>query len=389
MLAETSANDMLSELIPKLQALVPDMLRLTRELVDVNSYTQNIAGVNQVGQQLKAAFAVPGLSLRELAADSCGTHLFWSTPASAHKPPVLLIGHHDTVFPPGHFEGFREDDARAYGPGCLDMKGGLAIVWGVLNVLAQAGVLQDLPLVLACVADEETGSLDSRPHLEAAARGARAALVFEAGRKGDAIITARRGVGSLRVLAEGKAAHAGAAHSDGRNAIRSLARFIEFAEAQTDYARGVTVNVGTIRGGTTPNTVPQHAQAEVDLRFERIADAHALLQTLRDAATSVALPGTRLLVEGGIKRLPMERSEASRALYEAYASCQRLAGLGSDEYPLVGGGSDANTVSGVGVPAIDGLGPRGAEFHTLNEYVEKRSFGPKAEALLRFLCSLQ
>jgi glutamate carboxypeptidase len=375
------------DLIPQLHALVPDMLRLTRELVEINSYTQNIAGVNAVGAQLRDAFALPGLNLREHTSEGCGTHLFWSTPASDTQAPLLLIGHHDTVFPPGHFEGYREEQDRAYGPGCLDMKGGLAIVWGVLKLLSQTGALADLPLIIACVADEETGSIDSRPHLEALARRARAALVFEAGRRGDAIITARRGVGGLRVLAEGQAAHAGAAHREGRNAIRSLARFVEFAESQTDYARGTTVNVGTIRGGTTPNTVPESAQAEVDMRFESVADAHALLQTLHEAAERVALPGTRLRVEGGIKRLPMEPTPASRALFEAYAECQRLAGLGSEEHPLVGGGSDANTVAGVGLPAIDGLGPRGAGFHTTHEYIEPSSFGMKAEALLRFLCS--
>lgn len=376
---------MLERLIEQLHALVPDMLRLTRALVEINSYTANISGVNAVGEQLKAALALPGLRLREQASVSCGTHLFWSTPAADARPPILLIGHHDTVFPPGHFEGYREQGERAYGPGCLDMKGGLAIVWGVLKVLSDAGQLADLPLTLASVADEETGSLDSRPHLEALARRASAALVFEAGRRGDAIITARRGVGGLRVLAEGRAAHAGAAHSDGRNAIRALARFVERAEAQTDYARGTTVNVGTIRGGTTPNTVPAQAEAELDLRFERVADAHALLELLRTAAEEVALPGTRLSLHGGIKRLPLERSEASLTLYARYAECQRLAGLGTDEHPLVGGGSDANTVAGVGLAAIDGLGPRGAGFHTTEEYVEPSSFGPKAEALLRFL----
>ena len=378
---------MLQDLIPQLHALVPDMLRLTRELVEVNSYTQNIAGVNQVGAQLKAAFALPELSLTEHASERCGAHLVWSTPASAAQPPLLLIGHHDTVFPPGHFEGYREEHDRAYGPGCLDMKGGLAIIWGVMKVLSQAGALGSLPLSIVCVADEETGSADSQVHLEALARRAHAALVFEAGRRGDAIITARRGVGGLRVIAEGRAAHAGAAHKEGRNAIRSLARFVELAEAQTDYARGTTVNVGTIRGGTTPNTVPEQAQAEVDLRFENVADAQALLQALRAAAASCALPDTRLRLVGGIKRLPLERTAASRALYEAYAECQRLAGLGTEEHPLVGGGSDANTVSGLGLPAIDGLGPRGSGFHTTHEYIEPSSFGPKAEALLRFLCS--
>jgi glutamate carboxypeptidase len=327
-----------------------------------------------------------GLQFRKVpGGKGSGDHLFWSTAPSAQRPPLLLIGHHDTVFPPGHFEGWREENGRAYAPGCLDMKGGLALMWGVISVLSEADLLDTLPVVIACVADEEVGSLDSRPQLEALARSARGALVFESGRENDAIITRRRGVGGPRVLATGKAAHAGNAHREGANAIWSLARFVEYAQSLTDYSRGLTVNVGTIAGGTSPNTVPASAEAVLDLRFETVADAEALLARLRAGAETVALPGTQLTLTGGIKRLPMERTAASAALYEAYAQCQREAGLGAGEHALVGGGSDANTVAGVGLPAIDGLGLRGRGFHTTSEYIELDSFKPKAEALLRFL----
>jgi glutamate carboxypeptidase len=289
------------------------------------------------------------------------------------------------LFPHGHFEGFKASIVRGYCPGCFDMKGGLALIWGVFGTLSEAGLLDSLPIVLASVADEEVGSLDSRPHLEALARGGSCALVFESGRPEDRIVTQRRGVGTLRVLVSGKAAHSGNAHRDGASAIRSLARFIEAAESHTDYALGSTVNVGEVRGGTSPNTVPEHAEASVDLRFERVDAAHALLGALKEDATRCALPGTHIEISGGIKRLPMEKTPASELLYREYADCQRAAGLGYGEQPRVGGGSDANTVAGVGLPVIDGLGPRGGGFHTVDEFIELDSFGPKAEALLRFL----
>lgn len=376
----------LDQLIESLRARTSTMHALTRAWVEVNSYSKNIPGVNACGEQLARAFQLPGLSLRvERGRESSGDHLFWSTTAAARTSPILLIGHHDTVFPPGRFDGYQVTDGRGHGPGCFDMKGGLAVIWGVLSTLSEAGVLSGMPLVLASVADEEVGSLDSKPHLEELASRASCALVFESGRPQDRIVTQRRGGGTLRIRVAGRAAHSGNAHADGANAIWSLSRFIDAAQGCTDYGRGLTVNVGLVQGGTSPNTVPQDAEATVDLRFETTADAQALIDQLRRLAAECALPGTRIELEGGIKRLPMEKTPASDLLYRQYAACQREAGLGDGEQPLVGGGSDANTVAGVGLPAIDGLGPRGGGFHTLDEFVELDSFGPKAEALLRFL----
>jgi glutamate carboxypeptidase len=376
----------LERLIDNLRAIIPQMHALMQELVCINSYSSRPEGVNAVGSVLARAFALPGLThWREQGGAERGDHLFWRT--TAHGAPLVLIGHHDTVFPPGHFEGYRVEGQRAYGPGTLDMKGGLAMIWGVLKVLSDASLLGERALVLASVSDEEVGSLDSRKHLEALAHTAQGALVFEAGRERDAIITQRRGVGTLRVIATGVAAHAGNEHHRGRNAITSLARFIDCAQSLTDYERGTTVNTGLISGGTSANTVPGHAEATLDLRFEHVSDAEELMNRLQRTAQRVALEGTELRLEGGIKRLPMERSVASVALYEAYARAQLEAGMGAEEAPLAGGGSDGNTVSALGVPTIDGLGPRGRGFHTTDEYVELDSFAPKAEALLRFLCS--
>lgn len=375
-----------------LRARAPEIPRLLRSLVEVNSYTENVAGVNAVGALLEQAFALPSLRLeRRPGGDGrYGDHLIWRTPAASAPgaAPILLVGHHDTVFPPGHFEGWREEGGRAMGPGVLDMKGGLAIVQAALAALEAAGRLAGLPVVLVSVADEEIGSRDSARHLAEVARGCAAALVMESGRPGDVIVTRRRGTGVLNVAATGRAAHAGNAHKDGANAIWALARFIDAAQALTDYGRGRTVNVGVVRGGTSKNTVPEHAECVVDLRFDDVVDAHLLVEEVRAAAAAAAkaVPGTSLHADGGIRRPPLERTEASAALYAEYAACQRAAGLGDGEAPLVGGGSDGNNVAAVGVPVVDGLGARGAGYHTTGEYIELASLAPKAEALVRFLC---
>lgn len=367
---------------------VAQMHRLTRRLVETNSYSKNVEGVNAVGELLRQAFGELGLDLRVIKGGTgFGDHYVWSTQCAGEQPPILLIGHHDTVFPPGHFEGWREEGTLAYGPGCLDMKGGLALIWGVMSALAAQRLIDECPLVIVSVADEEIGSIDSKPHLEALAEKASCALVFEAGRTGDRIVTRRRGTGGVRAIATGVAAHAGNAHHLGKNAIWSLARFIDFAQGRTNYERGLTVSVGLISGGTSANTVPDGAEAMLDVRFDTVADAHHLMGDLERAANDLAIEGTKIRLEGGIKRLPMQKTSASEALYREYADAQRAAGLGSEEHPLVGGGSDANTVAGVGLAAIDGLGPRGAGFHTTDEHIDLNSFGPKAEALLRFLCT--
>ncbi len=382
----SATAETLDAALAAVRARGPEMLALTRSWVEVNSYTSNIEGVNKVGALLREAFALPPLTLTSIPGGTeFGDHLIWRT--SAAGAPILLVGHHDTVFPPGHFEGWREEAGRATGPGALDMKGGLAVIRTALAALHDVGLLAKLPVIVACVADEEVGSPTSAEHLRSLANGASCALVFESGRANDMIITRRKGVGAMTVIAHGKAAHAGNNHKDGANAIWALSKFVDAAQPLTSYARGITVNVGQFTGGTSKNTVPERAECKLDLRYETVADAEALVNELRAAAAAAqaAVPGVTLEVQGGVNRLPLERTDASASLRDEYAACARACGLGDGEAPLLGGGSDANTVAPLGVPAIDGLGPRGAGFHTSNEYVELDTFVPKCEALVRFL----
>ena len=381
----TDGTPDLEQTLAQIRARETEMLALTRSWVEVNSFTSNIEGVDRVGGMLREAFALPSLSCIRIPVEGFGEHLVWKTAAPGAR--ILLIGHHDTVFPPGHFEGWREEAGKAIAPGVLDMKGGLAVIRTALAVLDDIGVLAKLPLAVMCVSDEEVGSPTSARYLQELASDADCALVFESGRANDMIITRRKGVGAMTVTAHGKAAHAGNNHKDGLNAIVALAAFAQAAHAMTDHARGITVNVGTFTGGTSKNTVPEQASCQLDLRYETVADAETLVANLRAAAEQAAqiIPGVRLEAKGGANRLPLERTTASARLRDEYAACARACGLGDGEAPLLGGGSDANTVAALGVPAIDGLGPRGAGFHTTGEYAELATFVPKTEALVRFL----
>ena len=365
-----------------------ELLPLLERWVRINSYTGNRAGCDAVADALIAGFGLPGLRVERRPGQGTGDHLVWRTPGwdAPGARRVLLIGHHDTVFPPGTFEVWEPQGDRLRGPGVLDMKGGLAVIRTALAALADAGVLADLPLAVVSVADEETGSEDSRPWLEDLARGGGAALVVEAGRVTDAIVTERKGTGKLRVRAIGKAAHAGNDLAAGVNAIWALARFIDVAQRAPEVDTGATVNVGLVRGGSSANTVPAEAECEIDLRFVRGPDGLALLEALDHAARAIGEDtGARFVLDGGIRRMPMEGSSAATALAVRYGACARAEGLGDGLAPLQGGGSDGNTASAVGVAAIDALGPRGRGFHTHDEYIEVASLAARTRALVRFL----
>lgn len=364
--------------------VLPTLERWVRQ----NSFSENIEGVNKVGDMLAEDLELDGLTLDRRPGDGVGDHLFWQTPAWESRPEErrLLIGHHDTVFPPGTFEVWETSGDILRGPGVLDMKGGLVTIRTALAALADVGALADVPLSFVSVADEEIGSRHSCALLQEHAKGAKAALVFEAGRAEDMIITQRKGTGRVTVTALGKAAHAGNHHKDGINAIWALAQWIDTAQEHTDYSSGLTCNVGLISGGSSANTVPAKAQCTVDFRYISKQDGEDLVASLeREAGDISKATGATLQLDGGIRRPPLERNDESVALYKAYAECARAAGLGDTECPLIGGGSDANMVSAVGVPAIDGLGPRGRGFHTHDEFIEMSSLALRVEALVRYL----
>ncbi len=359
------------------------MEALLERLVNQNSFTQNRHGVEAVANLAAGQLRSLGLEVELRPSAHFGPHVLFAGRAAG--PPIFLLGHTDTVFAPGTFEGYHHTGDRGFGPGAFDMKGGLAVLLVGLAAAKRAGLLEKVPVRGILVSDEEVGSPESQPLTRAHAEGAVCALCFESGRPGDLIVTRRKGTASIRAEARGVAAHAGNEHEKGRNAIWAVARFVDRLQGLTDPARGRTVNVGLISGGTTRNTVPASAACEVDLRFETAEDGAALAREVEAAAVECAVPGTSIAVAQVSWRDPLERTPASSALAKEYGDCQRESGLGQGEAPLAGGASDACTTGASGIPSIDGLGPGGRAFHTHDEEVALASLVPKAGALLRFL----
>lgn len=379
-----SIDDVAAHCRGQLDAMLPVLERL----VNQNSYSHNPEGGELVAGMLADELrAIDGLEVELVPSDTYASHVIAITTAAkgSAEGAVALVGHHDTVFPLGSFEGFRVEGDIARGPGVLDMKGGLTVCIFALKALAAHGLLDRLPLRFVIVSEEEIGSPEGKPLLEERLAGAACSLVFEAGRKHDKIITARKGTGGLVVKATGKAGHAGNHHHDSHNAIWALARFIDAAQQMTDYDRGVTVNVGKVAGGISRNTVPGDAEALVDIRFLTVEDGERVAASLKALAAKNSIDGTRIEVSGGVARPPLVRGDANVALFEEYATCATAAGLGGEESSLIGGGSDASTTSTMGIPSIDGLGPRGSGFHTNDELIEISSLPLRLEALTRFL----
>jgi glutamate carboxypeptidase len=360
------------------------MTGLVERLVRTNSWSGNRDGVTAVAAAVEGELRRLDLEVERIpSAAGFGDHLAFRSRAAGAA--AFLVGHTDTVFPPGTFDRWAVDGDRATGPGAFDMKGGVAVVLFALEALSRAGLLGRIAVAGMLVGDEEVGSPESQPLLRARAAGAACALGFESGRRNDLVVTRRKGTASVEVVAHGVAAHAGNEPEKGRSAIWSLARFVDAAQRLSEPARGRSVNVGTIAGGTSKNSVPASARAEVDLRFLSPEDGDALFAGLERAAAAAAIEGTRLELRWQSRRPPLVRTEAAAALAAEYGECQRAAGLGAGEAPLAGGGSDAATTAAAGVPSIDGLGPAGSGFHTTEEWIDLASLVPKAEALARFL----
>ncbi len=301
------------------------------------------------------------------------THLRWSFGA----PRVLLVGHHDTVWPIGSLRTrpWSVTDGVATGPGVFDMKAGLVQMFHALATLPSL----DGVCVLV-TGDEEVGSPSSRPLIEEAARGCAAAFVLEASADGGALKTARKGTSTYELVVHGRAAHAGLDPGKGANAAVELAHQILTVAGiagrvngaahtpgeAAGTARETTVTPTVLSAGTTVNTVPALARVAVDVRVPTLAAQARVDELIRALAPRTA--GTRLEVQGGPNRPPLEGSSSA----ELFALAQRVAtGLGLP--PLrgvgVGGASDGNFTAGVGCPTLDGLGAVGGGAHAEDEHV--------------------
>jgi glutamate carboxypeptidase len=293
---------------------------------------------------------------------------------------VLLLGHTDTVFPRDEIQTrpFAISGNTASGPGVFDMKAGILLMWMALDALRQTRGGPAKSVTVLLTSDEEVGSSSSRKLIETEAGQANAVFVLEPSLPGGVLKTERKGVGHFTVKAIGRAAHAGIDPSKGVNAIAEISHQILRLQAMSEPARGTTVTVGVIQGGTRSNVVPAEASAEIDVRITSMKEAERVATAIK--GLSPVLPGSRLEIRGLVNRPPMVRTQETARLFELARNVGAKMGIDLKE-GSTGGASDGNFTAALGIPTLDGLGAIGDGAHSVDEYVEIDSL-PQRAALI-------
>lgn len=390
--------DLAQRLMTYLPTRMEEALAWLERMVGINSFTSHATGVNAVGRLTAECFADLGFTAETVPSEHVdfGCHLFLSR-SKPGAPRVVLVTHLDTVFPPE--EELLNDfhwlpapaEGRIYGPGTVDIKGGTALIWLLLQGLRECApqVFENVDWLIAANASEEVRADDFAARtFERCPQGAKAVLVFEGGPYENGqhhLVAARKGRSEYTVTAHGKAAHAGSAHAQGVNAIVALSEAVQAVAGLTDYDAELTVNVGSVKGGTVVNRVPHEASFELEMR----AFDPAVLAGAGEKLSALARPASEgkaaieVRCDGTSPAWPQD--ERTQLLADHWLTAAQTLSM---PVKLIkrGGLSDANYLCSLG-PTLDGLGPSGANAHCsersadgskLPEYVDVFSFVPKA-----------
>ena len=374
----------MSRILDLLLARQESMVQMLRELVQLESPSDDRQAVNLVAERMAAAFEQLGARSERLGQVAFGDHL--RVEWGEGEGQILLLGHMDTVWPVGEIKErpFEVQGKRATGPGIFDMKGGLVIGFYAVAALRELGLVPGHRLVFLLNSDEEWGSPTSRSLIEEEGRRSDAVLVLEPSREG-ALVVWRKGVGRFEMEVQGMASHAGAAHERGVSAVQELAHQILGLEAMTDYGRGTTVNVGVVQGGSKVNVRPASAWAEIDLRVATAGEGQRMTRAILGLR-----PHNReatLVVSGRMNRPPWEISSEGNELFERARRVGHRLGL--DLQPAgTGGASDGNFTAALGIPTLDGLGVVGNDAHALSEWADLTSLPRRAALLAELLLDL-
>lgn len=363
-----------------------DMFAFLEKIIKIQSGSHNKAGIDRTASAIVHDFQGLHVSTETVEQQLQGNNLVVRSSAqpSADKQ-VLLVGHMDTVFPEDtDFNWYKEDNDKSYGPGVIDMKGGLVVGIYALKALDKLGLLKQIPVTFVFNSDEEIGSRSSIDLIQKEANSSAFAFVLEAGGLENEIVTGRKGNLTIELHIEGRAGHAAFATKDKPSAILEMAhKTIEF-ESLNDFDKGITINVGKIDGGIGSNTIPEFSNAQVDFRFVDPSDLKHLEEKVSEIARRVVVQGTKCRVDFITGRPPMQQSPGNRKLFEMTADIANRMGYPVKEQFRFGV-SDANFIADLNVPVIDGLGPIGARDHSRDEYMIKDSL---LQRTLLLACSI-
>lgn len=357
------------------------MMDLWQDLVNQDSPASYREGVDLVAKRVFKELEEAGASTRW---DEEGKALIAEIPGDS-RAPVLLLGHIDTVFPVGEAarRPFTVEGSRVTGPGALDMKGGVAVMLSALKALHSAG-FSGRPLKVILVSDEEIAHNGSKATvmLQREARGCAACFNCETGYEDNSLVIGRKGGVVFKAAVHGIAAHAGNNPRQGRSAIWEMAKKIDDIQNMTDWDKGITFNVGTIKGGTVSNAIPGYCEVEGDIRFQDPDISPFVKEELLKVLNHTYMEGTKTeLLLYHESMLPMKMTEENRKLFEFVKKTGEENGIPVSEGKLVGGGSDSGYVVYAGVPTVCAMGVKGRFNHTRDEYALKDSLFERAKLL--------
>lgn len=360
-----------------------ELLTELRTLVEIESPTPHKPGLDQLGEFVARSMEALGANVRRVHQEKAGDH--WVGAWGPNDGGILLMAHMDTVHPVGTLSRFpwSESGERIFGPGILDMKASIAIALAALRALREHERMPDRRVSMLCTSDEETGSHTSAQLIRELAQEHELVLCLEPALPDGALKTWRKGTGMFDLEVRGKAAHAGANPDNGINAIHEASLLIPQLTELADEAKGTTINVGLIRGGTRTNVIPALCRAKLDVRVQAPEE-----QARRDQALAMLKPvhpDAEITIQGEWNRPPMPRTPAMVETFQRTRTIAEQLDLELSEGGT-GGGSDANFVAPLGVPVLDGLGAVGGGAHTEGEFVLRKSL-PERAALLAAILS--
>ncbi len=356
-----------------------DWVNKLKQVVEINSYTLNKRGVDKVGSIFIDWFEKIGFKSEIHKRELIGNHILLKSRRDKGQK-ILLLGHLDTVFPKGEFEGFKEDKNWVYGPGVCDMKGGNIVALEALQeVYKEFGEIKNIDILF--VSDEETGSDDSKLLTQKLAKDYDVCFVFEAAGENLEVVVGRKGIGTFEIEINGKASHAGVRFSEGVDANIELAHKLIELSKLTDLEEGTTVNVGKIEGGIGANTVSPKSKLLFEIRYKKNSERDRVLDSINEILNYNFVKGTKANLRGSIQRDVMEPNSEQLKLIK---KMEEISGF-KIETESRGGGSDANFLATYGVVTVDGLGPFGDGDHTVKERALKSSFEQRIDLMSKVL----
>lgn len=362
-----------------------DMLELLEKLVNIDSGSHDKTGVDLVGSHLKELYIELGFIIKEIEHEKYGNCMVLNH-KDAHEPNILILAHMDTVYPKGSAKKrpFVIKDDLAYGPGIIDMKVSLVMLYFTMKHLIETGNGCYKQVEILFNGDEQIGSSFSRSIIDERARVKDYVLVLEPARVDGSIVSARRGIAQYELEVEGVAAHTGIDPSKGKNAITEIAHKIIKLDSLTDRGKNIDVCTGLIEGGEAINTIAPFAKASIDVRFNTKEEGIEVDQKIREICRGSDIPGTKITLSGGINRPPMMFTDGVKFLVDLVLEEAQKLELDIN-HTATGGGSDAAFTADINIPTVDGLGAVGGNQNNEKEYLELDSLVERTNLLINVI----